>query len=111
MDEQRVRPHIEAMTPRFLVLLTALVSFAAYTLMVVARHGYTGFVTLALDEPWAMQMLVDLVIALVLFLSWAYRDARERGLAYWPFAVATLLLGSVGALAYLAVREIKGPRS
>jgi hypothetical protein len=96
------------MTPRFLILVAALLAFTAYSLVVVAGHGYTGFLTLAAREPWAMQMLIDLVIALGLFLIWAYRDARARGLPYWPFAAITLVLGSIGALAYLVVREVKG---
>ncbi len=111
MDAARGRGHMKGMTPRFLILLTAFVAFTVYSLIVTAGHGYTGFLTLALREPWAMQMLIDLVIALFLFLVWAYRDARARGLTYWPFAIATLLLGSVGALAYLVVREVKSPRA
>jgi hypothetical protein len=96
------------MTPRLLLLLAALAAFTVYSLAVVAGHGYVGFLTLAAREPWAMQMLIDLTIALVLFLVWAVRDARSVGLPVLPFAVATLFLGSVGALAYLVAREIKG---
>jgi hypothetical protein len=99
----------EDMTPRFFILLAALVAFTVYSVVVVAAHGYVGFLTLAAREPWAMQMLIDLVISLVLFLAWASRDARARGLPLAPFAVATLLLGSVGALSYLVARELKGP--
>jgi hypothetical protein len=95
------------MTPRFLILVAALIAFTVYSLVVVAGHGYTGFLTLAAREPWALQMLIDLTIALGLFLVWAFRDARSRRLPYWPFAVATLLLGSIGALAYLVMREVK----
>jgi hypothetical protein len=99
------------MTSRFPILLVAFLAFTVYSLIVTASHGYTGFLTLALREPWAMQMLIDLVIALLLFLIWARRDAQARGLTYWPFAIATLFLGSVGALAYLVVREVKAPRA
>ncbi|HWM87201.1 MAG TPA: hypothetical protein VNO33_15225 [Kofleriaceae bacterium] len=99
------------MTPRFLLLLAALVAFTVYTLAVGAGHGYLGFLTLAWREPWAMQMLLDLLIALVLFLTWVVRDARSRGLPFWPFAAATLLLGSVGALSYMVARELKRPQA
>ena len=106
---RRGRCHILGMTPRLLTLLLAFIAFAVYSAAVVAGHGYTGFIQLAGREPWALQMLIDLTIALVLFLVWAARDARTRGLPYWPFAVATVLLGSVGALAYLVARELKRP--
>ena len=68
------------MTSRFPILLVAFLAFTVYSLIVTASHGYTGFLTLALREPWAMQMLIDLVIALLLFLVWARRDARARGI-------------------------------
>jgi nitrate reductase NapE component len=105
MDAGPAVPHIKGMTPRFLILLLAFVGFTVYSVAVVAGHGYLGFLQLAGREPWAMQMLIDLVIALGLFLFWAYGDARAHRLPYWPFAIATLFLGSVGALAYLVVRE------
>jgi Terpene cyclase DEP1 len=98
------------MTARFLILVAALVAFTVYSVVVVAGHGYTGFLTLAAREPWAMQMLLDLVIACGVFLFWAYGDARSRGLPYWPFAVVTLFLGSIGVLAYLVMREVKRVR-
>jgi len=98
------------MTSRLLVLLLVLVGFAVYSAAVVVNYGYTGFLTLAGREPWALQMLIDLAIALVLFLVWAARDARARQLPYWPFAIATVLLGSVGPLAYLVARELRPAR-
>ncbi|HTE53291.1 MAG TPA: hypothetical protein VK698_20695 [Kofleriaceae bacterium] len=98
------------MTPRFLLLLAAFLAFTIYSTAVVASHGYTGFLVLAWREPWAMQMLIDLCIAFALFLRWAATDARKQGLPFAPFAVAVVLLGSVGALAYLTVRELRAGR-
>ena len=93
------------------ILATVLVAFTVYSLGVVAAHGYTGFLELALAEAWAGQMLVDLVIALALFLTWMLRDARERGLPAWPYALGILTLGSIGALAYLVHRQARALRA
>jgi hypothetical protein len=100
------------MNARFALLVASLVVFGAYTAVVIAQHGYTGFLPLAWSEAWAGQMLVDLAIALVLFASWLVDDARQRGIAAWPYLLLIATTGSVGALAYLAhrtLREVRRP--
>ncbi|MEJ7604135.1 MAG: hypothetical protein WKG01_40090 [Kofleriaceae bacterium] len=87
-----------------------LVAFTGYSLWVVAGHGYFGFLTLAGREPWAMQLLIDLVLACSFGLAWLSADARKRGIPRWPFVIATAFLGSVGLLGYLVYRALK-PRS
>ena len=99
------------MNARLALALGGFVAFTAYSTLVVAGHGYTGFIDLALAEPWAAQMLVDLAIALLLFSVWMTRDAREHAIPVWPYLVAILTLGSVGALAYLVHREAKRLRA
>jgi hypothetical protein len=91
---------------RLLTAVTAilLAGFGALSIWVVATRGYTGFLELAGRERWALQMLLDLVIALAFAFSWVRRDARARGIAAWPYAVATVLLGSIGILAYCVRR-------
>jgi hypothetical protein len=84
-----------------------LVPFALFSVVVVAKQGYFGFVTLALREPWGMQMLVDLSIALFLVGSWMRRDARRHGINVVPYLALLPVLGSVGALAYLVHRGLK----
>ncbi len=93
------------------ILLAALIAFTVYTLGVVVDHGYTGFLTLALAEPWGGQMFVDLVIALTLFFVWMLRDAREQDIRAWPYAALLITTGSIGALAYLVHRTAKSMRS
>jgi hypothetical protein len=88
--------------PLFLVVA---ILFTAYSTLVVVEHGYTGFLTLAWREPWAMQMLIDLTISLFIVSSLLVVDARRRKTAAWPWLVATALLGSVGPLWYLALRK------
>lgn len=89
---------------RALVATLILAAFGTYSLWVVAGHGYTGFLSLAGREPWALQMLLDLVIACSFGIGWMRRDARPRGIAIWPFAIATVALGSIGLLGYVVWR-------
>jgi hypothetical protein len=86
-----------------------LAAFGTYSIWVVAGHGYTGFLTLAGREPWAMQMLLDIVIACTIGTGWMVRDARKHGIAAWPFMVVTLFLGSLGLLAYIVRRDLAKP--
>ena len=89
---------------RFIALRAVLLAFSVYTLTVMWQHGPLGFVTLAWREAWAMQMLIDLSIMLVLFGVWMWRDAKSRGLSA-PLWLLVLLLGSPGPLVYLIRRR------
>lgn len=88
-----------------------LVGFTIFSVEVTLEQGYWGFVTLARREPWGMQILIDLSIALFLVGGWIRRDARERGLPWVPYLVALPFLGSIGALAYLVHRAIAGAKA
>lgn len=99
------------MNIRFAAVVTLLLGFSAYSITVVAAHGYTGFLDVAAREPWAMQMLLDLVIALSIFTGWMVRDARVRGITAWPYVLAIVTLGSIGAIAYLVHRRIAPSRA
>lgn len=81
------------------------IAFVAYSLVVIAGHGYTGFLVLAWREPWGMQMLLDLAIALSLFAGFLVTDAKTRGLRAWPWLLAMATLGSIGAVPYLWYRR------
>jgi len=78
-----------------------LADFAALNVYVVAKYGYAGFFELALANGATIALLVDLTIALSLIGVWMWRDARDSGRAFLPYAVLTLLFGSIGPLAYL----------
>jgi len=84
-----------------------LVVFTAFSVWLIADQGYFGFITLAMREPWGLQVLLDLGIALFLLSPTIVRDARENGIPAWPFLVAMVFLGSIGALEYFAFREAK----
>lgn len=85
---------------RTLAVLT-LIPFTALTVYAVAQVGYVGIFTYVLQNPAGWQVLADLVIALVLVLSWMIPEARQAGRNPWPWVAATLLLGSFGPLLYL----------
>jgi hypothetical protein len=87
-----------------LVAAAVLAVFGVFSVWVVLDQGYTGFLSLAGREPWGLQLLLDLTIALSFAVGWMHGDAKRRGITTWPYLVATLLLGSIGVLAY-AVRR------
>ena len=74
-----------------LVAGAILAAFTAYSLWVVAGYGYTGFLSLAAREPWALQLLLDLVIACSFGVGWMAHDARKHSIKIWPFVIAILL--------------------
>jgi hypothetical protein len=88
-----------------------LAMFTAYSLWVVAGHGYFGFLALAQREPWGMQLLLDLVIACSFGVGWMHADARKRGVASWPYVPVVVAFGSIGLLAYVVVRGLRVPTS
>ncbi len=83
------------------VLAIVTASFAAFTGWVVLRTGYVGFFRELLAGPAGWQVLVDVTLALFLVLSWVRRDARASGRRFWPYALLTIGLGSLGPLLYL----------
>lgn len=86
------------------------VLFTAYTVVVGVGHGYLGFVDVAIRGGWGSQVFLDLVVACFIALGFILKDARRHGLAGWPFAVATVGLGSIGLLAYMSYRGLKQPQ-
>jgi nitrate reductase NapE component len=96
--------------PLPLVASLVLAVFGVFSIWVVATHGYFGFIALAGREPWALQMLIDLVISAAFAVGWMIGDARKRRIATWPYIVATVLLGSIGVLAYCVRRSFTPPQ-
>ncbi len=83
------------------LLLVVTVAFVAFTGWVVLQTGYVGFLEQLLSSKVGWQVFVDVTIALLLVLTWVRGDARRTGRAFWPYAVVTVLLGSIGPLLYL----------
>ncbi len=88
-----------------MLVLLILLPFSALSAVALWQHGYVGLLTPALQSTGAAQVLVDLVIALGLFLVWMWRDARPLGRNPWPWLVLTLAAGSFGPLLYLLTRK------
>ena len=85
--------------------IALLIPFLALTIYSVTQVGYIGLFTYHLASPAGWQVFTDLVIALLLVLIWLVPDAKAAGRNPWPWVVATLCLGSIGPLAYLAWRR------
>jgi hypothetical protein len=81
-----------------------LIAFVAFSVWVAVNHGPLGFLSLAGREPWALQMLLDLALALSFGLGWVRADAKRHGIAAWPYFIATISMGSIGLLAYVVRR-------
>lgn len=93
-----------ASRPLSVIAALVLAGFGAFSIWVVATQGYFGFLDVAGRERWGLQMLLDLVIALSVAIGWMRGDARKRDIAIWPYVIATVLLGSIGVLAYCVRR-------
>src|SRR5512134_3408910 len=96
----RIHPHERRVTMRpLLIAVTA--AFSAFTLWVLAQTGLVGFYQQLLSTPAGWQVFADIAIALVLVLAWMWFDAAENARRFWPYALLTLTLGSIGPLLYL----------
>lgn len=82
-----------------LVTLVFLV-FTGYSLGVMHDHGFIAAFEVALRGGWNTQEFLDLCIALFIGTAWMRRDACEKKLPFWPFAIGCLALGSISLLAY-----------
>ena len=85
-------------------LAVVLADFAALTAYAVYQYGLVGFFEIMSSNAATLTALADLTIALSLVLAWMWNDARERNAVFLPYAIATLMLGSIGPLLYLIVR-------
>lgn len=88
---------------RRIVLIVTLIAFLVLTTMAVLQHGYAGIFMQQFQSYGGAQVLIDLVIALALFLVWMWNDAKAAGRNPLPWVLLTLALGSIGALIYLLV--------
>jgi hypothetical protein len=93
-----------AMNKRTLAIII-LIPFTLLTAYAVAQEGYFGLFDYQLRSPAGWQVLADLVVALLLLLSYLVPEARKAGRNPWPWVVLTLFLGSIAPLLYLALGE------
>jgi hypothetical protein len=88
---------------RRIVLIVTLIAFLVLTTIAVLQHGFLGIFTQQFQSFGGVQVLVDLVIALSIFLVWMWNDAKIAGRNPLPWLLLTLATGSIGALIYLLV--------
>lgn len=84
-----------------IILSVVLLAFLGLTVAAAWQHGYLGVFAYQFQNLAGIQVLVDLVIALVIFLVWMWQDAKAAGRNPWPWLLLTLVTGSIGALVYL----------
>lgn len=87
-----------------------LIVFTTYSVMVAVEHGPLGFIAAHEQGGWNLQVFLDLVLALLGFFTLGGPDAKRNGIAFWPYVLATLALGSIGMLAYFVHREWRSLR-
>ena len=87
------------MTKSLLWIITA--AFGAYSLWALAQVGYFGLWQGGFANIGSTQITLDLIVASVLLMGFVVRDCKAQGRPWWPWVVATLLLGSFGTLGYL----------
>lgn len=68
-----------------------------------------GFYEQILSGPAGWQIFADIAIALSMVLVWIWRDATASGRRFWPYALLTLALGSIGPLLYLLLATAPAP--
>ncbi|MEO1037437.1 MAG: hypothetical protein AAFX44_17905 [Pseudomonadota bacterium] len=89
------------MKGRRLLAFVLLIPFGALTVYALAQVGYVGIFDYHRHSPAGWQVFADLVVALVLVLSYMVPDAKRRGRNPWPWVVLTLFLGSIAPLLYM----------
>lgn len=87
------------------LLIVVLAVFSVVTALALWQHGYWGVLEPHFKSWGAAQVFLDLVIALGLFMLWMWRDARQSGRAFWPWAALTLVAGAFGPLIYLLLAK------
>lgn len=81
--------------------IVILLPFLALTGWALMNGGIMGILNTH-RTPGGMQVFVDLIISLVLLMTFLVPHARERGRNPWIWVVLTLGLGSISPLLYFA---------
>ncbi len=84
-----------------MILLAVTVLFSVLTALAVWQNGVLGIFEHQFKNFGGIQVWVDLVIALSIFMVWMWRDAEAANRNPWPWIIITLAAGSFGPLLYL----------
>jgi len=88
------------------VLWIVLATFSLVTAWSLKTVGLSGILGSHIESPGSVQVTFDFFICAALVITWMIADARRRGIAAWPWVLATLCLGSFAPLVYLLRREV-----
>jgi hypothetical protein len=88
---------------RRLLAIGLLIPFLALTGYALLDVGYLGIFDYHRHSSAGWQVFADLVIALLLLLTFLIPDAKRKGVNPWPWAIGTLLTGAIAPLIYLAI--------
>ena len=91
---------------RLAFLVTVLIAFTTWSLIIVAPEGLPGLFTLLKQQPWGQQVFVDLCISLSVAWLWLIPEAKARGINPWPYLLITPSVGSIALLSFLVHREL-----
>lgn len=86
---------------RRILSITLLLPFLLLTGWAIVEGGITGILSTA-RSPGGAQVFADVVIALILLLTFLVPHARARGRNPWLWVALTLCLGSIAPLLYFA---------
>ncbi|MGB0560430.1 MAG: hypothetical protein ACPGVO_01325 [Spirulinaceae cyanobacterium] len=87
------------------IAIVLLIPFSVLSVYAVTQVGYFGILDYHRYSPAGWQVFSDLVISLVLLLTWLIPEAKKAGRNPWLWALLTVLLGSIGPLLYLATSK------
>jgi hypothetical protein len=88
------------------LLTTVLIAFGALSAYALHHHGgLIEFLLFFTREPASWQVFADLVITMCLLLVFIRRDAVAHGRPFWPWAIFSLCVGSLGPLLYFITRK------
>ncbi|HSF15730.1 MAG TPA: hypothetical protein VLK65_09260 [Vicinamibacteria bacterium] len=79
--------------------------FTAFTLLVLARHGYVTFAFYAGANEATELLFIDLALSTLFVTVLLVRDARARGGSFLPFLPLAFLFGAISPLLYLTTRR------
>ena len=86
-----------------IIAIGFLIRFVGLTGYALMEVGYVGIFKYHLPSPAGWQVFADLVVSLMLLLTFLVPDARAKGINVWPWVIGTFFLGSISPLVYLAL--------
>ena len=89
---------------RRVLAIAFLILFLPLTGWALMNGGIMGILNTA-NTPGGLQVFMDLVISLLLLLTFLVPHARSRGRNPWIWVALTFCLGSIAPLLYFAIAE------